>query len=179
MCLLSSAHGAAGAFSFFLSCSSDLSNPYLPDRRINRSIHRINRSTPGIKEATGDVSRVAELKRLAGQDFLLYSGDDETGAEFVLLGGDGVISVTSNVVPAVMHKMMMAALKKDKAATEALNKPLELLHQRLFLQSNPIPAKWALWRMGKIGAGIRPPLTALEEEFHKPLEEALKAAGAI
>lgn len=149
----------------------------------------------------------------------------------MLLGGDGVISVTSNIVPDVMHKMMMAALKKDKAATEAMNKPLELLHQvcvwaasrcrlcvvcgvrdfffqmlwytpdfstpplsarshihhhpqhqhqqRLFLQSNPIPAKWALWRMGKIGAGIRPPMTVLEEEFHKPLEEALKAAGAI
>jgi 4-hydroxy-tetrahydrodipicolinate synthase len=122
---------------------------------------------------------VAELKKLAGKDFLLYSGDDETGAEFVLLGGDGVISVTSNIVPDVMHKLMLDALKKDKAAAEALNKPLELLHQRLFLQSNPIPAKWALWRMGKIGAGIRPPLTALEEEFHKPLEEALKAAGAI
>lgn len=122
---------------------------------------------------------MAALRKVAGNDFLLYSGDDETGAEFVLLGGNGVISVTSNVVPDVMHKMMMAALKKDKAATEAMNKPLELLHSRLFLQSNPIPAKWALWRMGRIGAGIRPPLTVLEEEFHRPLEEALKAAGAI
>ncbi len=136
-------------------------------------------SVIGIKEATGDVSRVAAIRKLAGEKFLLYSGDDETGAEFVLKGGDGVISVTSNIVPDVMHQLMMAALAKDAKKTEALNKPLELLHQRLFLQSNPIPAKWALYRMGRIGAGIRPPMTVLEEEFHKPLEEALKAAGAI
>lgn len=138
-----------------------------------------NPSVIGIKEATGDVSRVAAIRKVAGNKFLLYSGDDETGAEFVLKGGDGVISVTSNVVPDVMHQLMMAALAKDAALTEQLNKPLELLHQRLFLQSNPIPAKWALYRMGKIGAGIRPPMTVMEEEFHKPLEEALKAAGAI
>lgn len=78
-----------------------------------------------------------------------------------------------------MHNLMVACLAKDKAKANALNKPLELLHKRLFLQSNPIPAKWALFRMGKIGSGIRPPLLPLEQEFHAPLEEALKVAGLI
>jgi 4-hydroxy-tetrahydrodipicolinate synthase len=82
-------------------------------------------------------------------------------------------------VPELQHKIMMAALKKDGKAAESLNKPLELLHQRLFLQSNPIPAKWALHAMGKIGAGIRPPLTPLEGQFRGPLDEALKAAGVM
>lgn len=133
----------------------------------------------GIKEATGDVSRVAELRKLAGKDFMLFSGDDETGAEFVLLGGDGVISVTSNIVPNLQHRIMAAALSKDRAQAESLNRPLELLHKRLFLQSNPIPAKWALYRMGRIGPGIRPPLTPMSDTFIGPLEEALSAAGAI
>jgi len=155
---------------------------------------------------------------VAGKDFLLYSGDDESGVEFVLLGGDGVISVTSNVVsahillgwnhhvarfhgvheeelsrqsklpsmfchhhqvPALQHEIMAAALKKDKVTAEKLNQPLGLLHKRLFLQANPIPAKWALYRIGKIDSGIRPPLLPLEEEFHAPLDEALVAAGAL
>jgi len=133
----------------------------------------------GMKEATGDLARVAAIRSLAGQDFLLYSGDDETGAEFVLQGGDGVISVTSNIVPEQMHMLMMAALDKDKTRAKAINTPLKLLHQRLFLQANPIPVKWALYRMGRMGQAIRPPLTVLEEEFHAPLEEALRAAGVI
>lgn len=78
-----------------------------------------------------------------------------------------------------MAKLMAACLKKDEATAKALNTPLELLHQRLFLQANPIPVKWALHRIGKIGLGIRPPLTVLEQEFHAPLEEALRAAGAL
>lgn len=140
---------------------------------------RKNPKIVGIKEATGDNSRVAVLRDLCGEDFLLYSGEDSASMDFCLKGGDGSISVTANVAPAAMTKMLCAAADGDAATAEGLNEPLKLLHDRLFLQSNPIPAKWALNRMGKIGDGIRLPLTWLEDEFHAPLEEAMASAGLL
>lgn len=133
----------------------------------------------GIKDATGELGRVERLRALCGADFLLYSGDDGTGCEFMLAGGDGVISVTSNVVPERMRAMCAAALAGDAEQARALNRPLDPLHQGLFVESNPIPVKWALAEMGLCQAGIRLPLTWLSETHHEPLRARLRDLGCI
>ena len=132
----------------------------------------------GVKDATGDLSRLAETQALLGDtEFGLYSGDDETGAEFILRGGHGVISVTNNVVPKAMAAMCEAALAGDRALTESLNQPLTGLHERLFIESSPIPVKWVLNQMKLIPPGIRLPMTVLAEQYHQPLREAMQQAG--
>jgi len=132
----------------------------------------------GLKDATGDLDRLAETQALlTGTNFELYSGDDETGTEFMLRGGDGVISVTSNVAPKAMAAMCDAALAGDRNLAETLNQPLTGLHSRLFLESNPIPVKWALMEMKLIPAGIRLPMTVLAEQYQQPLREAMQQAG--
>lgn len=131
----------------------------------------------GIKEATGDLSRLEQIRQLCGEDFDIFSGDDATGCEFMLSGGNGVISVTSNVAPAAMHDMCEFALSGNREKAEAINSQLQMLHDRLFLEANPIPVKWVLAEMGKIPQGIRLPLTWLSDEFHAPLKEAMNQAG--
>ncbi|MCB1869494.1 MAG: 4-hydroxy-tetrahydrodipicolinate synthase [Gammaproteobacteria bacterium] len=133
----------------------------------------------GIKEATGKLERVAQLKELCGPDFLLISGDDATTREFVLLGGRGCISVTANVAPAAMHRMVAAALRGDVAEAESIDAKLADLHRSLFLESNPIPVKWALEEMGRIPPGLRLPLTRLSEQYHDAVRQALSRAGII
>jgi 4-hydroxy-tetrahydrodipicolinate synthase len=133
----------------------------------------------GIKEATGEVDRVAILRELCGTEFLLYSGDDETSREFMLAGGNGVVSVTANVAPGVMAKMCQAALAGDAAAAAELDEPLAGLHRDLFVESNPIPVKWALSRMGLIDGGLRLPLVALTEANQAVVEAALEQAGLL
>jgi 4-hydroxy-tetrahydrodipicolinate synthase len=132
----------------------------------------------GLKDATGDLDRLAETQALlTGTDFELYSGDDETGTEFMLSGGDGVISVTSNVAPKAMAAMCDAALAGNRELAETLNEPLTGLHSCLFLEANPIPVKWALMEMKLIPPGIRLPMTVLAEQYHQPLREAMQQAG--
>lgn len=131
----------------------------------------------GIKEATGDLERLSKIRSMTDSDFELYSGDDATGTEFMLQGGHGVISVTSNVVPAAMSAMCDAAITGDRATAETLNEPLTGLHSKLFLEANPIPVKWALNRMGLIPEGIRLPLTPLAAQYHEQLLAAMKQAG--
>lgn len=133
----------------------------------------------GVKEATGELSRVSEIRQLCGENFDIYSGDDETGLEFLLQGGDGVISVTNNIVPAEMAKMCAAALAGDRDTAERINQPLMGLHSKLFVEANPIPVKWVLAEMGKIPAGIRLPLTPLSEQYHETLREAMRQAGVL
>ena len=134
----------------------------------------------GLKDATGDLNRLAETQALlADADFALFSGDDETGAEFMLRGGHGVISVTNNVVPKAMAEMCEAALAGDRELAESINQRLTGLHSRLFLESSPIPVKWALFEMDLIEAGIRLPLAVLDEQYHEPLRHAMRQAGAI
>lgn len=133
----------------------------------------------GIKEATGDLGRLREILQGVPADFKLYSGDDGTGAEFMLLGGHGVISVTTNVAPNAMSGMCTAALAGDRNRAMELNRQLEGLHSNLFLEANPIPVKWALHEMGLIPEGIRLPLTPLSEQFHEPLHQAMHVAGVI
>lgn len=133
----------------------------------------------GVKEATGDLSRLVQIKELVAADFDIYSGDDATGCEFMLSGGHGVISVTNNVAPAAMRKMCDAAIAGQRELAENIDKPLQGLHSNLFLESNPIPVKWAVAEMGKIQQGIRLPLTWLSDEYHEPLRNAMKQAGAL
>ena len=133
----------------------------------------------GVKEATGDLSRLSRILELCGDKMDVYSGDDATGTDFMLQGGKGVISVTTNVAPKAMAEMCKAALTGDAEKAHEINKPLQLLHERLFLEANPIPVKWALAEMGMIGLGIRLPLTVLSEEYHEPVREALRQAGLL
>ncbi len=133
----------------------------------------------GIKEATGSMERLQAIQSLVPADFDLLSGDDATGTEFMLQGGHGVISVTSNIVPDQMAAMCTAALAPDRGQALELNRPLEELHKALFVEANPIPVKWALYEMGLIPEGIRLPLTPLSGRFHEVLRQALRHAGAL
>ena len=131
----------------------------------------------GVKEATGEVERVSQLRAQCGGDFLLLSGDDATGREFMLAGGDGVISVTANVAPRQMSDLCTAALAGDVKRAADIDSRLELLHQELFCESNPIPVKWAMCAMGMAKSGIRLPLTWLPPAGRKRVSKALKLAG--
>lgn len=134
----------------------------------------------GLKDATGDLDRVKQIRSLVGEKLLLYSGNDDTSANFVMRGGDGCISVTANVAPEAMHDMMVAALEGDAELVKRINEPLLGLHNNLFLESNPIPVKWAAWRAGLIDSPYcRPPLDELDPTFHRDVETALEAAGLI
>lgn len=134
----------------------------------------------GLKDATGQIERVAEVRKKCGDDFLLLTGDDMTSANFIGEGGNGCISVTANLSPAKMHQMMTLLLDGKKEEGMRINAELEPLHDKLFVESNPIPAKWALHRMGRIPTGYcRPPLTDLAPEKYATVEEALKAGGCI
>jgi len=131
----------------------------------------------GIKDATADMQRGAELLRRKPADFSVYSGDDATALGLMLLGGDGVISVTANVAPRLMHAMCAAALSGNVVEARALNDKLMGLHRHLFCEANPIPVKWAVQQLGRIAGGIRLPLTPLSNEFQKQVREAMQQAG--
>lgn len=133
----------------------------------------------GIKEATGNLERMQEIQRLCGSEFLLYSGDDATACDFCLLGGHGVISVTANVAPRLMHEMCAAAMAGDRAKAGAIDAKLAGLHRELFIESNPIPVKWAVHEMGWIGTGIRLPLTWLSEDCRDAVRNAMHQAGIV
>ncbi|MCA1767564.1 MAG: 4-hydroxy-tetrahydrodipicolinate synthase, partial [Idiomarina sp.] len=133
----------------------------------------------GIKEATGDVSRVQELKKRCGDDFILLSGDDPTAREFMLAGGHGVISVTANIVPAKMKAMVTAAVMGDTERANQLDAELEPLHNMLFVESNPIPVKWSLALMGWVSANYRLPLTPPEEKNQQLIESVLQQANLL
>ncbi len=133
----------------------------------------------GVKEATGDLGRITRIRELCGPDFMLVSGDDATTKDFILQGGDGVISVTANVAPKAMHDMCMLALKGDTEESARIDNTLAGLHKNLFIESNPIPVKWVLHKMGLIQAGIRLPMTWLSEQFEAPLLESMQQANLI
>jgi 4-hydroxy-tetrahydrodipicolinate synthase len=133
----------------------------------------------GIKEATGELDRVAAIRDLCGPEFRLYSGDDVTARDFMRLGGHGVVSVTANVAPAAMSRMCQAALAGEVEQAAEIDGLLAELHQSLFIESNPIPVKWALERMGMIPPGIRLPLTPLSAEARPRVEAALRRARVL
>ena len=133
----------------------------------------------GIKEATGDVARAEDIRRRCGDAFTMISGDDATAREFILQGGVGVISVTANVAPKLMHEMIAAARQGDAKKAAEIDARLAPLHKALFVESSPIPVKWALAEMGRIPPGIRLPLTPLADEHHPALRTVLKTVGAL
>ncbi|MDG6895373.1 4-hydroxy-tetrahydrodipicolinate synthase [Volucribacter amazonae] len=134
----------------------------------------------GIKEATGDVSRVAKIRELAGEDFIFLSGDDPTGLESMKLGGHGVISVTNNVAAAQMSEMCRLVREGKFAEAEQINQALMGLHRDLFVESNPIPVKWAAYKLGLIdNPSLRLPLTTLSEQAQPKVVAALEKAGLI
>jgi len=133
----------------------------------------------GIKDATADVPRVKDFLARCGSEFVLYSGDDATTLDFIKMGGHGCISVTANVAPAKMHQMCVAALEGNIDLAEKLNSELDGLHKQLFVESNPIPAKWAVEKLGLISGGIRLPLTRFSTPLHTQLEHAMQQAGVL
>lgn len=133
----------------------------------------------GIKDATGNIERGTDLIRRAPKEFALYSGDDASALAFMLLGGHGVISVTTNVAPRLMHEMCEAALACNLQRAREINLQLFGLHTKLFVEANPIPVKWALTEMGKIENGLRLPMCSLSPAHHETVRAALKQAGVL
>jgi len=133
----------------------------------------------GIKEATGDLDRLARLKSLCAEDFDFFSGDDASACEFMLKGGHGDISVTANLAPRLMQRMCTAALSGRQDEAHAINARLDPLHRNLFVQSNPIPVKWAVAEMGLSPRGIRLPLTWLTEDAQAVVRAAMQQVGVI
>jgi 4-hydroxy-tetrahydrodipicolinate synthase len=133
----------------------------------------------GVKEATGKLERLTEIRKLTRKEFAVYSGDDATSCEFCLLGGNGGITVTGNVAPKLMHEMLMSAIQGNRELAESLDAKVSALHQQLFIQSNPIPVKWAVAEMGLIEKGIRLPLTWLTADCFDSVRQAMRQAGAL
>ena len=133
----------------------------------------------GIKESTSNIERVTDLMARMPKGFMVFSGNDDAALAYIQLGASGVISVTANVAPRLMHEMCVAARSGDAAAAIAINNRLLPLHRHLFVESNPIPVKWALHRMGRIAEGLRLPLTPLAAAHHETVAGALRAAGCL
>lgn len=133
----------------------------------------------GIKEASGDLQRVHAILEHCGAKLDVYSGDDELAKATILAGGKGVISVTANVAPKLCHQMCQYALAGERENAESVHQQLLGLHQALFVESNPIPVKWALQRLGMIQAGIRLPLTPLSKGLESQVEKAMIEAGVL
>lgn len=149
----------------------------LPETVVELSKHD---NIAGIKDATGDLSRFDKTKALVKPDFLFFSGDDETGCDFMCKGGDGVISVTANIVPKIMSAMCEAALQDDFKKAQALNNSVIDLHRELFIEPNPVMPKWALYKMGLIAdAFLRLPMVLPELNSKKRIEETLHAMNLI
>ncbi|MEX2523692.1 MAG: 4-hydroxy-tetrahydrodipicolinate synthase [Gammaproteobacteria bacterium] len=133
----------------------------------------------GIKEASADLTRIESIRDLCSDDFLLVSGEDANCCDFMLRGGDGVISVSANIAPRAMHEMCLFALQGQATNAYDINKTLAGLHEKLFLESNPIPVKWAVHRLGLIEAGIRLPMTWMSEQYIPEVEAAMQQAGVL
>ncbi|KMN83591.1 dihydrodipicolinate synthase [Chromobacterium sp. LK11] len=133
----------------------------------------------GLKDATGDIGRACDLVMRVPEGFILYSGDDATGMAFMLCGGHGVISVTANIAPKFMSELCKAATGGDAKRAREINDKLQGLHKQLFIEPNPIPAKWALTRMNRIPSGIRLPLTPLSTDAQAAVEAAMKQADVL
>jgi 4-hydroxy-tetrahydrodipicolinate synthase len=133
----------------------------------------------GIKEASGDMARCGELLRQCGDRISIYGGDDATARELLLAGGHGNISVTANLLPAQMHRMCKLAMQGDASGALEVDAPLAALHDKLFVEGNPVPVKWAMAQLGLIQPGIRLPLVDLSPGFHDVLRAAMRQAALI
>jgi 4-hydroxy-tetrahydrodipicolinate synthase len=133
----------------------------------------------GVKDATGNIGRGTDLIRLAPKSFAVYSGDDPTAMALMFCGGRGNISVTANVAPRAMHQLCAAAMSGKVAEAVAINNKLLPLHNKLFVEPNPVPVKWAMTQMGLIPVGIRLPLVSLAGEYHETVRAALRESGVL
>ncbi len=133
----------------------------------------------GVKEATGDLARVAIIRELCGDEFALYTGDDASSCEFCLLGGNGTITVSGNVAPRLVHEMITAAMNGNRETATSIDANLKGLHTHLFIQSNPIPVKWAVAEMGLMSEGIRLPLTWLTQDCVEKVRAAMQQAHVL
>lgn len=131
----------------------------------------------GVKEASGKVERVTEIRQLCGPAFGIYCGNDDINVELIELGANGAISVTANIAPKEMAECCAAALSGNKTLATQLHQKLMPLHKKLFIEPNPIPTKWALHQMGKIATGIRLPLSQLDTQYHAEVKQAMRDAG--
>ncbi|CAM9546442.1 unnamed protein product [Ectocarpus sp. 13 AM-2016] len=133
----------------------------------------------GLKDATGDLSRIGELKAACPEGFLFYSGDDATGMEYCLGGGNGLISVTADVAPREMSELVRACRSGDREAAESINNKVIQLHSKLFVQGNPVTVKYALARMGRLTDMLRVPLVPMEGQYRDEVDRALESAGLL
>ena len=133
----------------------------------------------GVKEATGNIGRGTDLMRLAPASFAVYSGDDPTAMALMLCGGKGNISVTANVAPRAMHELCVAAMAGNVAEAVRINNRMLPLHNKLFVEPNPVPVKWAMAEMGLMEHGLRLPLASLGDEWHETVRAALRDAGVL
>ncbi|MDN5849268.1 MAG: 4-hydroxy-tetrahydrodipicolinate synthase [Nitrococcus sp.] len=133
----------------------------------------------GLKEASGSAERVREILERCGEQIDVYCGEDVKDLEVILAGGKGAISVTANVAPKLMHEMCSAALAGNAEQAERIDARLAALHKNLFVETNPIPVKWAISRLGLAGQGIRLPMTPLSEHHHESVLQAMKLAGVL
>jgi len=131
----------------------------------------------GIKEATGDLDRLAEIQSLVNEDFMLYSGDDFSLRPFIEQGGHGVVTVSGNVVPAAVAELCRLAMAGETEKAKALDETLQPLNDALFVESNPIPVKWAMSQMGLLDGRMRLPLTEFSGQYHDQMRAAMKNAG--
>ena len=179
--------GQEGMYRHFCTVADAVSRPVIlynvPSRTgvdlTSATVARLARhgNISAIKEATGELGRVTQLRRVCGKDFVLLSGDDLTACEFMLRGGDGVISVTANAAPAQMRALCDAARSGERVEAERIDAELGSLHRALFVESNPIPVKWAVEQLGFPAPGIRLPLTRLAREHRETLRLAMAEAG--
>jgi 4-hydroxy-tetrahydrodipicolinate synthase len=133
----------------------------------------------GVKDATGNIARGSDLIRLAPTSFTVYSGDDPTAIALMLLGGKGNISVTANVAPRAMHELCMAAMSGNVVEAIAINNKMLPLHNKLFVEPNPVPVKWAMQEMGLIPSGVRLPLVPLSSVYHETVRNALRESSVL
>lgn len=133
----------------------------------------------GVKDATGNIARGTDLLRLAPKSFAIYSGDDPTAMALMFCGAKGNISVTANIAPRPMHELCVAAMQGDIARAVEINNRMLPLHNKLFIEPNPVPLKWAMAEIGKIPPGIRLPLVTLASEHHETVRKALREAAVL
>jgi 4-hydroxy-tetrahydrodipicolinate synthase len=133
----------------------------------------------GVKEASGNIGRGTDIMRLAPKGFSVYSGDDPSAIALMLCGGKGNISVTANIAPRAMHDLCAAAMAGDAAKAVAINNKMLPLHNKLFIEPNPVPVKWAMAELGLMGPGMRLPLAPLAEEYHEAVRAAMRESGVL
>lgn len=178
-----------GLYQHFRACAEAVPMPQIlynvPGRTvvdlIPETVERLSHipNIVAIKEASGNLGRITEIIQRCGSRMEVYSGDDATAREAIFLGAKGNISVTANVAPRLMHEICTLALNGDREHATAMDTRLALLHKNLFIESNPIPVKWALHELGLIPPGIRLPLTTLSEHHHETVRTALRVAGVL